>query len=283
MPSKYVKVDSENLKVIVSQYKEITGRSMPDIVRAFARVCAVELANRTQPFTVGSNGRQELERGSAHLKKDIPKAVKTKDNAREKSERFNDEEIKQRLLAMVAAGRWDVIANIFAATKVIRTPGDFHLLASGEIPGLHKQQRSRRTGHTLGTRGEYHIASSGFDPYVSTVAKRLGYTKSGWAECARKIGGVKGDGARGIPAFAKRQRAANYHVDSSNGEDTTNPHFVMTNTTPWLSRLLPPRDQAESSRVAGEKMIKAMNIALRYAAKQGVNVREFVNRLTENT
>jgi hypothetical protein len=281
MPSKFVKVDATNLKKIVAQYQEITGKSMPDLVRSFARVCAVELANRTQPFTVGSNGRSELERGTGHLRKDINKAVKTKDTVREKAETLTSEDLQRRMIYAVDAGRYDILAKLLVAVKIIRTEGDFHLLAGGTIREFHKQQRSHRTGHTLAARGQYNLAPTGFDPYVKEVAKRLGYTKSGWSECARKIGGVKGDGARGIPAFAKRQRGSNWNVEDHSG-DKKEPYFIMTNTTPWIGkRLLPERRQKEAQGIASQRMIKAMNMALRHAAKAGVDVRSFVEKLKD--
>jgi hypothetical protein len=155
------------------------------------------------------------------------------------------------------------------------------LLSSGTIEAYHQQYRSKRTGHTISPRGEYTIAPTGFEPYLRQVAKRLGYTKSGWSECARKIGGVQGDGARGIPAFAKRQRGKNWKVED-HSKDKGNPYFVMMNTTPWMSkRLLTDARQAEASDIAKERMIKAMNMALRHAAKAGVDVRSFVEKLKD--
>lgn len=114
--------------------------------------------------------------------------------------------------------------------------------------------------------GEINIAKSGIKGYVAQAAKAIGYTKSGWAECARKIGGLSGDGARGIPAFAKRQRGSNWKVDD-NGGNLENPNFVMTNTTPWIRRLLDAGQEQEALRIAKHKMIKSMQTAISKARR----------------
>ena len=124
----------------------------------------------------------------------------------------------------------------------------------------------------MSTRPVYHYAPNGIDGYVETIAKRLGYAKSGWAECARTIGGIKGDGARGIPAFAKRHKAKNADVDLTKLKSIGNPHVTMTNLTFWVSRLLPEQKQNEALLIAKEKMIKMMNIVFDYVAKNGKDV-----------
>jgi len=273
MAKGYVKADTSNIKTMLLRFEEVTGKSIPQLVRAHARICAVELANRTQPFSVGSGvGPAVLARGTMYLKKDLRKITKDREALDEKAAGIADEKLRVRLQAVIASGKNPAIAALLVAVGTIKNASDFKLVSGPkEMEPLHKSHRSGRTGHALSTRPSYHFAPSGIDGYVKTIAKRLGYAKSGWAECARKIGGVKGDGARGIPAFAKRQKGENFKV-LDNSEKKSNPHFTMTNTTPWVSRLLPARRQDDALNVARDKMIKQMNKVFRYVAKNGKDV-----------
>lgn len=274
MARTYITVDSENLKSMLLRFEEVTGKSMPQIVRAHARICAVELANRTQPFSVGTGVNQPvLARGTMYLKKDIIKAVKNREKLEEKAQMISDDKLRQRMQAAIASGNQAALGAIFAACGIIKSPFNFHAVrGNSEIGNIHQSNRSKRTGHTLSTRGEIYYANTGLDGYVRKIAKRLGYTKSGWAECARKIGGVKGDGARGIPAFAKRQKGKNFEVrDNSTNKD--DPNFIMTNTTPWVARLLPRHRVQEAVNIAQNRMVISMNRVFKYVAKNGNDVK----------
>ena len=283
MAKGYVKVDASNLKEMLLRFEQVTGKSMPQIVQSNARICAVELANRTQPFSVGSGaGPSILSRGTKHLRKDILKAVKDKGKLEEKAQQVGDEKLRARLQTVIASGNESAIAAMLKACGVIKNAFNFHMVnGKDHIRQIHRANRSGRTGHTLSTRGEYYFAKTGFIDHLETVAKRLGYAKSGWAECARKIGGVKGDGARGIPAFAKRQKGNNGEA-KDNTERKDSPHFTMTNTTPWVSRLLPPRKQTDATNIARDKMIKAMNKVFSYVAKNGKDVESITAAVAAN-
>ena len=89
---------------------------------------------------------------------------------------------------------------------------------------------------------------------------------------------MKGDGARGIPAWAKRHKANNYKVTDNSG--AKDPSVTMTNTTPWVSRMLNARDQDNATNIAREKMIKAMNKVFSYVAKNGKEVQSATNAAT---
>jgi len=273
MARSYVKVDSSNLKTTLLQFEEVTGKSMPQLVRAHARICAVELANRTQPFTVGSGvGPPVLARGTMYLKKDLLKITKDPETLDKKAAGIADDKLRARLQAVIAAGKNPAIAALLVAVKTIKKASDFKAVSGPKEMGpLHKSNRSSRTGHALSTQPVYHFEKGGIDGYVKTVAKRLGYAKSGWAEAARKIGGIKGDGARGIPAFAKRQKADNFDVKDGS-DNQSNPSFTMTNKTPGVSRLLKNSEKDKALDGAKYKMIKQMNKILRHVAKNGKDV-----------
>jgi len=264
--------------------EEVTGKSMPQLVRAHARICAVELANRTQPFTVGSgSGPPVLARGTIYLKKDLLKITKDREALDKKADRIADVKLRARLQSAIASGKNPAIAAMLVAVGTIKNAIDFKTVSGPrEMEPLHKSHRSKRTGHALSTRPSYHYAAKGIEGYVKIIAKRLGYAKSGWAEAARKIGGIKGDGARGVPAFAKRQKGDNGGI-LDRSELKSNPYFTMTNKTPWVSRLLPARRQTEAMNVARDKMIKQINSVFRHVAKNGKDVPAFTAKLIAET
>lgn len=261
-------IEATKLEDILKAYSALTGKGLSQITRAHARICAVELANRTQPFTSGAgSGPARLKQSVFYLEKQIRRPIRIKQDLDERFQKIEEEKVRTRLTNLWNAGRYNVIKQILANLKIIKSPEHFKIISGqGELAETHKSRRSTRTGMAYSRPGEINMAKSGLQTYINKVSKAVGYTKSGWAECARKIGGLSGDGARGIPAFAKRQRGNNWKVDD-NGADKDNPNFVMTNTTPWIRRLLAASDEKDAMRIAREKMIKSMRRAIQQARR----------------
>jgi len=238
--------------------KYLSEKGLADIVRANARIFAVYLANRTQPFTVGSNGTTQLDRGTKMLRKDILKAVKTPESLELKAQKIRTESIAKYMRGVMYSGDYPKLGKIFVVLKMIRGESDVHALSGASIAGAHKSRRSPRTGHTLGTPGEYNIAPGGLDNYVAVAAKRIGMAKSAWAECARSIHRAKGDPARGIPAFVKRQRSKHWRVQD-NSAVAGNPNFILTNSTPYLNpKLLSKANQDKAYSDAMKNMKRSI-------------------------
>lgn len=265
-------LDTAKLKEMFEAYQEVTGKGIPELTRAHARLCCVELANRTQPFTEAGKAGDVIERAKKSLGNEIARAVTSKERMDTAViQNIDDEKIRTRLQALVSSGKWKVVAKILANLHIVTSPSDFQVISGKDkLREAHQSKRSPRTGHTHGKRGALTLARSGFDSYVTQVLKRVGYSKSGWSECARAIGGLKGDGARGIPAFAKRQRGSNFEV-KDNSLNKNDPHFVMTNKTKWLSRILPKSQQEAALHIAKDKMVKSVQMALK-AAKKGKRI-----------
>lgn len=270
MAKGYVKVDSTNLKETMKRFEEATGKSVPDIVRASARICAVELANRTQLFSVGKGGgKATLEKYKGYLRKDLLKIVKDKEHLEEKAANIADAGLRLKLQEAIASGKTQTIAAMLKAVGTIKDTSQFNLVSGpGQIAPIHKSHRSKRTGRALSTRPLFHYAKGGIKGYLNVISKRLGYVKSGWAECAREIGGIKGDGARGIPAWAKRHKGNNFKVRDQSRLKQINPSITMTNTTPWVRRVLSGRDEKEAVDIGRERMIKMMNSVFSALAKE---------------
>jgi hypothetical protein len=282
MAKTYIQLDAKGMEDVMKKLAYATGKTIPQLVRAYARVCAVELANRTQPFSVGKGvGKAALERQKGYLHNELLKVAKDKEALDAKATSIADAYLRGKLQEAIASGKHESIAQMLVMVGTIKHVGEFNPVSGpSHMKQIHR--RSTRTGKTLSTRPIYHFAKKGIQGYVNLIAKRIGYTKSGWAKCARDIGGVKGDGGRGIPAFAKKMNTGNGRV-VDNSSDKSNPHFIMTNTTPWVSRILDKGEESQASHNARVRMIKGMNIALREIAKSGSDPSAVTTQIIDST
>lgn len=269
-----ITVDSKSLRQVLSDHSYFSRFTVPKLVRKYARLCAVELANRTQPFSVGQGGGrgEAYTQGSTRVKNDIGKVLRGKDDLRAMAEYMDDEKIRARVLALIDSGNLEAASKVFANCGFTKSWGGYELVRGrAEMKKIHNANRRMRTdGHTINKPGKLYVTTTSAEPYIKQVVKRVGMSKGGWAECARQIGGVQGDGARGIPSWAKRIKAGGEVVDRST--DKRNPHFVMTNTYPWISRICTPIEQKRAVSMAIDKMILEMGKALAAEAKNQYNL-----------
>jgi hypothetical protein len=271
-----ITVNADNLKSVMEQYATITGKGIPELMRANARLCAVELANRTQPFSVGKaseEGAKAKIAGETRTANDIGKVIKTKTRIDEIFSKTKSEKLRASLVKLANAGQWEALKTVFekvgfSRLEFLSTPQAFQ--------AAHKYNRSRTTGHTFKKADKVYIATTGLPAYIKEVIKRVGLSKSGWAECARQIGGVKGDGARGIPAFAKRHKSGFGKVtESINGANTS---FTMVNSIPWADKVCRPSEQRTALTIAKSKMIEQMRRAIKAASKPKTNMENIISQ-----
>jgi hypothetical protein len=279
-----VTINARSLSDMLDAYTKVTGKGVAELTRAYARICAVELANRTQPWTAGKgNGAIGKAAGERAVDQNIRKVISDKSSLRGLFEKTKNDSLRKTLLRLLNAGHNDYLAVVMYQCKLITSPDQLKIISGkSEIKSTHQAARSPRTGRTYYKPGTINLTTEEVGGYIKEVQERVGYSKSGWAECARAIGGVKGDGARGIPGWAKRQRGSNWNV-KDNSADKKNPHFVMTNTTPWITRLIDENAQLGAAQTARDKMIKALDMAF-IAAKRGASAAdESIKNSTNNS
>lgn len=271
---------ADSVDDMLAKFAQLSGRGIADLVRANARLAAVELANRTQPWTdKGDNkGNDVLDRVSKTVTTDVKKVIKTKDDFETYLHgTVQNEKIKQRLLQVARAGRYDILGKImFNCGMITSEDGIKKLTGDSEHAEIHKKYRSN-TGRTSSPNDAKYI-SQGSLTYIKNVLKRIGYAKSGWAECARQIGGIKGDGARGIPAFAKRQRGNNFNVQKISDQQ-----FEMTNSTPYIDRLCDSSTKSAAVDMASDNLLKSLIKAFDAAAKKESIMKEIIEQEINNT
>jgi hypothetical protein len=148
---------------------------------------------------------------------------------------------------------------------------EFELIAKSGLKEIHKNQRSPRSGRTWSPKKTMYIATGqSLSAYTKEVQKRVGFSKSAWAECAEYIGGVKGDATRGIPAWAKSKDNIAKGV-IQDGIKSRNPFIRMESRLPWASKILPVSEIKHAHHIVREKMIKQANYMIKHAAKKNFN------------
>lgn len=264
---------------MLAKFAQLSGRGITDLVRANARLAAVELANRTQPWTSKNDkGADVLGKVSKTVTTDVKKVIKAKDDFETYiSSAIQDDRIKKRLLQVANSGRYDLLGKIMFNCGMITSEDNIHRVTSeSDHSSKHKEFRDRN-GRTYKPPGQFNISQGSLTAYIQNVLKRIGYAKSGWAECAREIGGIKGDGARGIPAFAKRQRGNNFSVQKSDQQ------YTMTNTTPYIDRLCDSSAKQAAVDKASENLLKSLIKAFDAATKKDSVMKEIIEQEIDKT
>lgn len=268
-----ITVNADNLKSVMEQFATITGKGIPELMRSNARLCAVELANRTQPFSVGKGaGTKAKSAGETRTANDIGKVIKTRERLDEIFSKTQSASLRASLEKLAAAGRWGELRAVLQKLGF----GALEFVSGQGIRAAHKANRSKTTGRAFNKPSTLYIATTGLPAYMKEVVKRVGLSKSGWADCAKQIGGVKGDGARGIPAFAKRHNAGFGDVtESINGANTS---FTMVNSIPWADKVCRPSEQRTALTIAKSKMIEQMRRAIKAASKPKTNMENIISQ-----
>ena len=109
-----------------------------------------------------------------------------------------------------------------------------------------------------------------------TLTNTQPLSKAGWAKCADLIplAGRVSSATRGFPQWVKRHRgklASGAIVDKSN--DPANPRVIMTNLTPWCSRVLTPANTIAALDIARNKFVAYMNRQIKYELRQKAKLR----------
>jgi len=262
-----IKSDTSQLDEIFANFQKFTKQTIPILVRRHARLLAVHLANRTQPFSVGANSKNAKKLGQNAVANDLSKVFRTKMTLQAVIDKTQDEKLRERLQKLLIKGDSRKVGEVLKSVGMIK---DYEIIAKSGIAAKHKQQRSPRTGRTWSPRNSMNITTSGLQTYANEIMRRVGFSKSAWAECAERIGGVKGDPTRGIPAFAKSKDniAKGVIID---GTKSSNPFITMTSNIPWASRILPKIQIQGAQDIVRLKMMWQANIMIGQAAKKNFN------------
>ena len=238
------------------RWQKHTGKSFPEVIRKQARLIAVNLAHNTQPYGFDARALQLGQRATAS---DIARVYVPVTKIYASIAKTNEDAAKGFIKA-VRTG------NIVHAREIM---GAFGLSGISDVPfgkfdpAIHNHLRLQNRRGRISKRLKPRLIVT--DPpalskYQKAMARRVGFGKSGWATCADKVGG-----SRGIPLWAKRQRAPATVQDLTG--DFNNPRIVMTSQVKFIDVILPDGMRRDALDKQAGKMETEIRIALEKGAR----------------
>ena len=124
----------------------------------------------------------------------------------------------------------------------------------------HRASRNSR-GRVHGAKSQLIIgAEDQLEKYITYTQRKVGLTKAGWAKCADLIPLSRTSSAtRGIPQWVTRNKSRATGFIKDNSFHPVNPKVQMTNTTPWTSNVLTPKQAQNALNLARDNFVKYMN------------------------
>jgi len=268
-----IRADTKDIRAVLAKHSEFVQKTVPEMVRAHARLCAVQLALRTAPFSVGSKEASARKGGETTIRNDFKKVMNTKADLHMYIENMSSDSLREKLKKMMFDGKWAALIKLSNKLGLASGIGGIEMVKGAGLRAIHEKHRDKRTGRVSKKPDKYYVASVDTEGYIKKRLKRVGMSKGGWAQCARLVGNLKAgkngkaaDNARGIPQWVKRHKHGGEVKDKTN--NTKNPHVIMTNTIPWISNICNKADQKIAVRVATEMMFESFQKALKAAAKK---------------
>jgi hypothetical protein len=261
---------------ILSRFDELVKDGVPDLVRRHARLLCVQLAHRTQPFSVGEKGKgKAYNQSERRVDWDVKMIIRGNDQLMKIAEGLSSEKLRDRMETLIQSGNMEAVAKILESTGLVVKKGNRPNLIKGtaKYKAAHRKGRNKRTGRAYKSQHVFNMAANQnqLTSYIKKAQKRIGYAKAGWADCARKINAINGDGARGIPAWAKSKKGGSGRVVDMT-RNSKNPSVSMTNEVGYVSRILPDREIAHSKNWTSEQFVKSLKKAFRHAVNNQENI-----------
>lgn len=240
------KFEAHKLESILKEYAELREVEIPKAVLINGRLLAKELMRRTQPFGL------KADTGEKRVEYDIRKIIKDDEHLERMADKVEGERIRNRLKQLISLKKYDVVKIIFQNIGFLRKYGDMEIVGSFKQP--HQANRKATTGRTASRGDKLYIAQGDLPGYINEVAKRVGTAKAGWAEAANQLPSVV---ARGnlydFPEWVKRNMRGNGSA-KNNTENTSQPTVTLTNSTPWIDRILPATEQINATSIVVSRM-----------------------------
>lgn len=268
-----IRCDTKDIRAVLAKHSEFVQQTVPQMVRAHARLCAVQLALRTAPFSVGSKAASAQKGGERTIKNDFRKVINTKLDFYAFVSSMTNDDLRFRMKQLIQDGKWAALVKLSNKIGMGDSLGGIEMVKGAGLRPIHEKHRDKKSGRVKKKAEKYYVASVNTDGYIKKRLKRVGMSKGGWAMCARLVGGLKAgkngkaaDNARGIPQWVKRHKHGGEVKDNTTNK--RNPHVIMTNTFSWISNICNKTDQKIAVRVATEMMFLSFQKALKAAAKK---------------
>lgn len=262
---------ADTFQEILQRFDHLAKNEINLMVKRHARLLAVQCALRTQPFSVGEKGKGSAaqKQGQDRVKREVGRTFVTSDRLRQILDHIKSPRWRKTFERAITAQNVDMIMMVMEKTGMIKGWSSMHtIVTKANIRDVHWANRDHKTGRTFKTPYGFNVPVNNkiVDTYAKQQMQRVGMTKAGWADAARKLNIVKGDGARGIPAWAKSKKHKAMG-DVTYREREGELSVFLTNRIPWASRALPVGEQYQAQEWTMKQFIKALEKQFKAAAK----------------
>lgn len=237
----------------VQDFTTVTGRTLGDEIIAIARLTAVELARRTQPF--GAD-RAAQATGENRVKGDIGRVFATPPSIFSLLENLDPQE---------SGYFWEAYRHRdFASMMEIMQHNSLRIesISDAPDPQVHSAARTRAGKvHKNYKPRQLVLREERLKTYIRKKQRMVGFAKAGWAKAADACGGH-----RGIPAWAsgRHKNAAGGAIIS---RDIVRPTIRLINSTTYVSQILPEREQQAAIHSAMDRQLKRIQRMIQQVAR----------------
>lgn len=266
-----VTVEKTGMEEFFEFYASVKQKTLPEALRINARLLAVELSKRTQPFGKDDRGRKNGEsaiardllggKGRYGLFAPISPAIEAS------AEDYSSGNIR---LFVKKDG------TIYGTDKA-----HFRRFATmGSMRAIHKKAFKNGAMSSAGSRtrdigrwkfiDKYFVPSGTLQSYVAAVQAKVGLVKSGWAHCAKLIKSTtKGSATRGIPKWVTRHlKDYGFGHVQDNADNPFNPSITLTNSCRYADKACRASERDAAVAIVKNNMIKQVTNMLRYERKK---------------
>lgn len=245
--------DSELVNRSVADFARVTGRSLADEIIALARLAAVQLARRTQPF---GDGRAEQETGEKRVGKDIFRVFATPPTVFSMLEEKNQDEAGYFWQAYKAR-------DLGSMAEVLQENSIDLSISNAPDPSVHRAARTKKGGVHKNYRARQLVMQEDeLTAYVAKKKKMVGFAKSGWAKAADACGGH-----RGIMAWASSRHPGS-HGSAQIDRDLVRPSVVLENHVDYVSDILSWSNEQKALEDAYENSLKRIMIMIKKSIRK---------------
>lgn len=245
-----VDTDLRGLTARLNMLRQFTHRSLADMAKEHARLVALDMAGRTQPFSVG-NVQGAKKQGEEAVANDIRKLYKDMDGLLEMVRNWKSSPWQRALVKALESEDWNGVAALIDESYLLGRLVD--------APDFSVHQKYRNSRGRVRSRGFFEIVrkKESLLAYIRSRQLWVGWAKSVWWTIAQKINVTSlKDPAAGFPAWVKRHNAPGSIQDYTN--DPTYPYVIMRTELGWMTRVLEQRHITRGLWIVEDKMLQRL-------------------------
>lgn len=246
MPVK-VKFDDSGLQAKLRDLSKWKNLTFAEILRRHARLCAVELCSRTQPFGKSAAVRQTSERA---IERDIRKLYRDHAAVLAMVRNWKDTPWQRAVVKALETEDFNALwillqeTNSWLRDRIVEQPS----------AATHGRFRNRRGRVSSGRYFEIVKNAAALAKYIKDRQTMVGFTKSVWWSAVQQLKTDLKRATDGFPAWVRRHKAPGRAHDMANA--STNPMVILTASLPWMDQVLPSYERDAAVRIVKEKMLK---------------------------